>query len=68
MKLRFSVHYRTEWGQQLTILLTYQQQDGQQRHSRVEMQTEDGDLWHAETAAVDSRRVPIISFSYKYYC
>ncbi len=66
MKLRFTIHYRTEWGQQLTIQLTYQQQYGQERHSRVVMQTEDGDLWHAETAAVDSRRVPIKSFSYRY--
>lgn len=66
MKLRFSIHYRTEWGQQLTVLLSYQQQDGVEHKVRVPMLTQDGDLWQAETAVVDSRRSHVTSFSYLY--
>ncbi len=66
MKLRFSIHYRTEWGQQLAVLLNYRQQDGQERKAHAVMLTQDGDLWQTETAIVDSRRSPIVSFSYTY--
>ena len=66
MKLRFSIHFRTEWGQLMTIRLSYQQQDGVERSAHVAMQTQDGDYWQAETAVVDSRRSPITSFSYYY--
>ncbi|MCR4603245.1 MAG: 4-alpha-glucanotransferase [Prevotella sp.] len=66
MKLSFTIHYRTEWGQQLAVLLSYIQQDGSQRKARVPMLTEDGDFWTAETAAVESRRSGIASFVYHY--
>ena len=66
MKLSFSVHYRTEWGQQLVVQLCFRQQDGTERCSRVVMTTQDGDYWTAETAAVESRRSPIETFKYLY--
>ena len=66
MKLRFSIHYRTEWGQLLAVLLSYKQQDGMERKVRLPMQTQDGDVWQAETSVVDSRRSPISSFCYTY--
>ncbi|MBQ9187647.1 MAG: 4-alpha-glucanotransferase [Prevotella sp.] len=66
MKLRFTIHYRTEWGQQLVVLLSHRQQDGAERKMRIPMLTQDGELWQAETAVVDSRRSPILSFTYLY--
>lgn len=66
MKLRFSINYHAEWGQQLTVLLSYEQQDGQLRHMRAPMQTQDGDLWQTETSVVDQRRNSIIRFTYIY--
>ena len=66
MKLGFSIHYRTEWGQQLALLLIYHHQDGTERREHVGMTTTDGDCWTAETSAVESRRSPIDSFSYVY--
>ena len=66
MKLRFSINYHAEWGQQLTVLLNYEQQDGQLRHMRAPMQTQDGDLWQTETSVVDQRRNSIIRFTYIY--
>ena len=66
MKLRYSIHYRTEWGQQVVVLLSYGHQDGTERTLRLPMLTQDGDFWQVETAAVESRRSPIKSFSYLY--
>ena len=66
MKLRFSIHYRTEWGQQLMAVLSYRYLDGSERSSRVPLLTQDGECWQAETSVVESRRTPITSFSYIY--
>ena len=63
MKLRFSIHYRTEWGQQLMAVLSYRYLDGSERSSRVPLLTQDGECWQAETSVVESRRTPITSFS-----
>ena len=66
MKIRFSIQYRTEWGQQLAILITYRQQDGAERTANIPMLTEDGESWTAETSVLASRRSPIESFTYLY--
>ena len=66
MKLRFSIHYRTEWGQQLVALITYYAHDGASRQDRLPMLTEDGDYWSAETVVLESRRSPVEAFSYIY--
>ncbi len=66
MKLKFFIHYRTEWGQQLVVAISYEQQDGTVRSERLHMLTDDGERWTAETAVVESRRSPIESFSYLY--
>ncbi|MCR5679238.1 MAG: 4-alpha-glucanotransferase [Prevotella sp.] len=66
MKLKFSIHYRTEWGQQVVLALSYHHTDGTTRTSRLPMTTQDGELWAAETAAVESRRSPIRAFTYVY--
>ena len=66
MKLRFTIDYRTEWGQQLVCCITYQSQDGSERTVRLPMLTDDGEHWQAETAVVESRRSPVTAFTYIY--
>ena len=66
MKLKFSINYRTEWGQQLVVNISYMSLDGSCRSVRLPMQTSDGELWQAETAVVESRRSPVSSFTYIY--
>lgn len=66
MKLRFTVNYRAEWGQQLIVCISYQRADGQRNTARLPMQTQDGHNWSAETSVVESRRSHIQSFTYYY--
>lgn len=66
MKLRFSIHYRTEWGQQLVVCISYSAQDGSVRTARLPMLTDDGDYWTGETVMVESRRMSVDSFTYFY--
>ena len=66
MKLKFSIHYQTEWGQQLLVCLKYYAVDGSVRSYDVPMTTDDGDYWQAETSVVESRRSPLTSFTYFY--
>ena len=66
MKLKFSIHYRTEWGQQLVVAIKYGSKDGTERTARLPMTTQDGDSWAAETAVVESRQHPVSSFTYLY--
>ena len=66
MKLRFSIRYRTEWGQQMTVLISYHSHDGSVRQDRLPMLTDDGDFWTAETVVLESRRSPVEAFSYIY--
>ena len=66
MKLRFTINYRTEWGQQLVVALRYHNVDGTGSSVLVPMQTTDGEHWTADTAVVESRRSPISAFTYYY--
>ena len=66
MKLRFTINYRTEWGQQLMVVLSYKSQDGSLRSTMLAMNTDDGDNWQAETSVVESRRSPIVELTYVY--
>jgi 4-alpha-glucanotransferase len=66
MKIRFSINYRTEWGQQLAVSIRYVMQDGGERTAHVPMTTQDGEHWTAETAVVESRRSPVMSLVYYY--
>ena len=66
MKLRFFIHYRTEWGQQLVVCLQYRSQDGSEHSSQLPLTTQDGDHWEGETAVVESRRSPIDNYTYYY--
>ena len=66
MKLRFSIHYRTAWGESLHVVIGYGSRDGRQRWQNLPMQTVDGDLWTLETAVMASPQKPVASFTYFY--
>ena len=66
MKLKFTIQYGTQWGQNLYVLITYRSADGTERSSRLMMLTSDGWQWEVETSALVSRQHPITSFSYFY--
>ena len=66
MKLKFSIHYHTSWGESLHVSIDFHSQDGTVRHQNLLMQTEDGELWTLETAALMSRQHPLNHIVYAY--
>ncbi len=66
MKLKFSIHYHTSWGESLHVSIDFHSQDGTVRHQNLLMQTEDGELWTLETAALMSRQHPLSHIVYAY--
>ncbi len=66
MKLKFSINYRTEWGQQMMVCIAYLSNDGTTRKVKIALNTQDGDYWIGETAVLESRRSPIETFTYYY--
>ena len=66
MKLRFSIPYGTQWGEQLHVLVAYHSADGTRRTSNLPMTTQDGLFWTLETAIIESRQHPINSITYNY--
>ena len=66
MKLKFSIQYRTSWGESLHVSIAYHSQDGTVRQYNLLMQTEDGEQWTLETAALESRQHPLSHIVYGY--
>lgn len=66
MKLRFSIHYSTSWGQSLHVVISYYDADGRCRSHNLPMQTQDGEVWTMETDVMESRRRPLSSVDYYY--
>ena len=66
MKLRFTIEYGTQWGENLWVIVTYKSLDGTEKIRRLMMMTNDGWHWEVETSAIESRQHPITSFSYYY--
>lgn len=66
MKLKFSIRYRTAWGENLHVSIAYHSQDGTVKQYNLLMQTEDGELWTLETAALESRQHPLSHIVYIY--
>lgn len=66
MKLKFTIQYGTQWGENLYVMVTYKSIDGTEKSSRLMMGTADGWRWELETSALESRQHPIFSFSYYY--
>ena len=66
MKLRFSIHYSTVWGQSLHGSIDYHYVDGRKRSYDLLMSTENGELWTVETSVIESRQHPVEYFGYTY--
>ena len=66
MKLKFTIHYRTAWGETLHVSIAYHSKDGTLRRQRLPLQTNDGALWTLETAAIMSRQHPLSHIVYHY--
>ena len=66
MKLKFTIRYRTAWGESLHVLLRIHGQDGAVRTQNLTMQTDDGELWTLETVAMLSRQHPVSHLVYRY--
>ena len=66
MKLKFTIHYGTQWGESLHVVVSYLSSDGTKKTANLLMLTDDGTLWTLETSVVESRQHPIDSFSYHY--
>ena len=66
MKLKFTIRYHTAWGESLHVSIGFHSQDGTVRHHNLLMQTEDGELWTLETAALMSRQHPLSHIQYQY--
>lgn len=66
MKLKFTIQYGTQWGQNLYVVLTCLSIDQTCKTERLMMTTSDGMEWQLETTVLESRKHPITSFSYHY--
>ncbi len=66
MKLKFSIQYGTAWGESLHVSIDFHSQDGTVRHQNLLMQTDDGEQWTLETAALMSRQHPLSHIVYRY--
>lgn len=66
MKIKFCIHYATEWGQMLHVDATYFTEDGRKRHYLLPMNTEDGETWVLETSVMESRQHRVNAISYFY--
>ena len=66
MKLKFTIHYNTAWGESLHVNMEYRSQDGVSKRYDLQMLTDDGQLWTLETAALESRQHPISEICYAY--
>ena len=64
MKLKFTIHYHTAWGESLHVNIDFHSQDGVVRRQNLLMQTKDGELWTLETAALMSRHHPLSHIVY----
>lgn len=66
MKLKFSIHYSTAWGEGLYVGITYHTDGQRSRNYLLPMVTDDGEVWTLETSVMESRQRPVTSFSYHY--
>ena len=66
MKLKFCIDYRTAWGESLHVNITYYSLDGTVKRYNLMMQTDDGERWTLETAALESRQHPLSHIVYLY--
>ena len=66
MKLKFSIHYNTAWGESMHVALDFHSVDGTVKSHNWLMQTEDGQLWTLEATALAGRQHPLSHIVYRY--
>ena len=66
MKLKFTITYRTSWGESLHVAIDFHSSDGAVRHQNMAMLTEDGEHWTLEMSALVSRLHPLSHIVYRY--
>ena len=67
MKLKYTIQYGTQWGENLYVAITYTSRDATEKVRRLPMTTDDGWHWELETSAVESRQHPVETITYYYY-
>ena len=67
MKLKFTIQYGTQWGENLYVAITYTSKDTTEKVRRLPMTTDDGWHWELETSAVESRQHPVETITYYYF-
>ncbi|MBO4906637.1 MAG: 4-alpha-glucanotransferase [Bacteroidaceae bacterium] len=63
MHLKFSISYRTAWGESVKVQLTYHDQQGRSHDTVVPLECRNGENWTGEAI---TQQAGIQSFSYKY--
>ena len=64
MKIRFSVEYRTQWGEDIRVMLTKLDKEGHRKDTKeCRLETYDGRLWEGE---ITLQAVGTSAFEYKY--
>lgn len=63
MRLKFSIRYRTSWGESVNVVLTYYQSQGREQNVVVPLDYSNGDIWSGETV---SQLRDVQSFAYSY--
>ena len=67
MKVKFTIQYGTQWGENLYVAISYQSSDAKAKVRNLPMTTDDGWHWELETSAIESRQHPITAITYYYY-
>ena len=66
MKMKFTIAYKANWGEQLQVDLTYLSRDGYRQNETLPMNTADGYDWVVESQTIANRHHPFTGFVYYY--
>ena len=66
MKLRFAIHYKTKWGENMLVSISFCDSKGTKKNQRWMMNTTDGETWTLDTSAVIARQGHTLTFQYHY--
>jgi len=66
MKMKFSIGYKTHWGESMQLELTFAAADGYQDTMSLPLTTQDGYNWTVETATRQNRHHPYVAIAYYY--
>ena len=66
MKLRFSIYYKTKWGESIWVEVKLTTSEGVRKTYLQQLSTDDGERWATEVAVMESRHRIFTSFEYEY--